>query len=99
MWMWRVATPTIMRGRKTASEIELAETRYEMTTVDRGYHVYVVVGEAAVGQILPCKQEGGDIHDPMLSLWSRIMTRPLIMTLLYSMKIFAIKLLRIAPKP
>ena len=38
--------------------------RYEVATVDRGYHVNVAVWEAAVGQILPRKQEGGNIHDP-----------------------------------
>ena len=37
---------------------------YKVATVDRGYHVYVAVWEAAVGQILPCKREGGNIHDP-----------------------------------
>ena len=37
---------------------------YEVVPVDRGYHVYVAVWEAAVGQILPCKQEGSNIHDP-----------------------------------
>ena len=26
--------------------------------------VYVAVWEAAVGQMLPCKLEGGNIHDP-----------------------------------
>ena len=37
---------------------------YEVPTVDRGYHVYMAVWEAAVGQILPCKREGGNFHDP-----------------------------------
>ena len=37
---------------------------YRVATVDRGYHVYVAVWEAVVGQILPCKREGGNIHDP-----------------------------------
>ena len=26
--------------------------------------MYVAVWEAAVGQMLPCKREGGNIHDP-----------------------------------
>ena len=30
----------------------------------RGYHVYQVVWEAAVGQVLPCQQERGNVHDP-----------------------------------
>ena len=37
---------------------------YEMATVDQGYHVYMVVWEAAVEQILSCKREGGNIYDP-----------------------------------
>ena len=37
---------------------------HEVVTVDRGYHVYVVVWEAAVGQILPCQWEGGNIIPP-----------------------------------
>ena len=36
---------------------------YEVAPIGWGYHVYVAVWEAAVGQILPCKQEGGNIHD------------------------------------
>ena len=37
---------------------------YEVATVDRGYHVHVTVWDAAVGQILPCKREGSNIHEP-----------------------------------
>ena len=37
---------------------------YEVEVVDWGYHVYLAVWEAAVGQILPCQQEGGNINDP-----------------------------------
>ena len=36
---------------------------YKVATGDRGYQVYVVVWEAAVEQILPCKRERGKIHD------------------------------------
>ena len=39
----------------------------EVQTIVQGYHVYVAVWEAAVGQILPSQREGG-------------MTHPLIMT-------------------
>ena len=46
-------------GANKISELE----SYEVAIVDWGYHVYVAVWEAAVGQILPCKQEGGNIHD------------------------------------
>ena len=37
---------------------------YEMATVDQGYHVFMVVWEAAVEQILSCKREGSNIYDP-----------------------------------
>ena len=37
---------------------------YEVATIDRGYHVYVAVWEAAIGQILPCKRKGGNTHEP-----------------------------------
>ena len=47
-------------GVNNMSELE----SYEVVIVDWGYHVYVVVWEAAVGQILPYKREGGNIHDP-----------------------------------
>ena len=30
----------------------------------RGYHVYQTVWEAAVGLVLPCQQERGNVHDP-----------------------------------
>ena len=38
---------------------------YEVATVDRGYHVYMVVWKVVVGQIhvLPCERKGGNIHD------------------------------------
>ena len=37
---------------------------YEVVTVDRGYHVYMAVWEDVVGQILPCKRAGRNIHNP-----------------------------------
>ena len=36
---------------------------YMVETIVRGYHVYQVVWEAAVGQILPCQRERGNVHD------------------------------------
>ena len=33
-------------------------------TVVRGYHVYQVVWEAAVGEVLPCQWERGNVHNP-----------------------------------
>ena len=53
----------ITHGQETTNEIELTRTRYEVATVDRGYQVYAEVGEAAIGQLLPCEREGGKIHD------------------------------------
>ena len=35
---------------------------YTIETIIRGYHVYQVVWEAAVGQVLPCQQERGNVH-------------------------------------
>ena len=48
-----------MRGQKRTNEIELARTRYEVAIVDRGYHVYVAVWKAAVGQIATALRVGG----------------------------------------
>ena len=64
LWVWQVTTRTIMHWQETANEIELAQTRYEVATIDRGYDVYAAVWEASIGQILPCEQERGNIHDP-----------------------------------
>ena len=37
---------------------------YAVQTVVRGYHVYKQVWSATVGQVLPCQQERGNVHDP-----------------------------------
>ena len=37
---------------------------YTVETIVHGYHVYRAVLEAAVGQVLPCQQERGNVHDP-----------------------------------
>ena len=36
---------------------------YEVEAVDRDYKVYVTDWQAAVGQVLPCQREGGNIQD------------------------------------
>ena len=59
-----VAGSHITRGQEMTNKTELARTRYEVVTIDRGYHVYMAVWEAAVGQMLPCGREGGNIHHP-----------------------------------
>ena len=41
---------------------------YTVETIVRGYHVYRAVWEAAIGQVLPCKQERGNVHDPYTCL-------------------------------
>ena len=46
-------------GVNKMSELE----SYKVATVDWGYHVYITAWEAAVGQILPCEREGGNIDD------------------------------------
>ena len=35
-----------------------------MESMVRGYHVYKDVWEASVGQLLPCRKEGSNPHDP-----------------------------------
>ena len=62
--VWQVATLTIIHGQEMTNEIDLGRTRYKVVTVDRGYHVYTAVWEVAIGQILSCEQEGGNIHPP-----------------------------------
>ena len=39
---------------------------YSIYTNDRGCHVYKDVWEAALGQLLPCQREPGNIHDPRI---------------------------------
>ena len=46
------------------NEIMLVWTTYKVAIVDRGYHVYLAVWEATVGQILPCQRKEGATHDP-----------------------------------
>ena len=75
--MWQVATHTITHGPKTTNKIELVQTRYGVATVDSGYHVYVAVWETAVGQMLPCEQEGGNIHDPYAVIVVKIYDTPI----------------------
>ena len=69
----------------------------EVASVVRGYHVYVAVWDAAVGQIwLLASEREATSMIPTLSLLWRIMTRLLIMTSPYPMKISRLKLSRIA---
>jgi len=37
---------------------------YSIHTSIRGYHVYTDVWEPALGQLLPCQREPGNVHDP-----------------------------------
>ena len=37
---------------------------YALESIIQGYHVYKEVWEASIGQILPCRREAGNIHDP-----------------------------------
>ena len=37
---------------------------YTVETIVRGYHVYQNVWDAAVGQVLPCQRERGNVHEP-----------------------------------
>ena len=40
------------------------ESSYTIEAVIRGYHVYKEIWESVVGQVLPCQQEHGNVHDP-----------------------------------
>ena len=62
-----------------------------MEIVDRGYHVYVAVREAAVGQILPCQRVGGNIHDPYAFAIVENNDTSIIMMPPHSMNIFMVK--------
>ena len=69
-----LATPIIYRislatpGCKATPEhvdlLKMPESRYEVETVVRGYHVYMGIWDAAIGETLECEQEGKNIHDP-----------------------------------
>ena len=62
-----LATPIIYRtslatpGRKATPELvdqlKMPESRYELETVVRGYHVYMGIWDAAIGETLECEQE------------------------------------------
>ena len=56
-WAWNDERDWIHTNKMSKLEI------YEVETVVWGYHVYVAVWKAAVGRILPCQREGGNIHD------------------------------------
>ena len=73
-----------------ANEMSELES-YEVETVDRGYHVYMAVWEAAVGQILPCQQEGGNIIDPYAFSVVENNDTPIDNDTPHSMKIFTVK--------
>ena len=61
--------------------------RYEMATVDPGYHVYLEVWDDAVGFCLASEREATFLI-ATLSPLPRIMTRTLVRTPPYSMKNF-----------
>ena len=62
-----LATPIIYRtslampGCKATPErvdlLKMLESRYEVETVVRGYHVYMGIWDAAIGETLECVQE------------------------------------------
>ena len=41
-----------------------ASASYSVPSMVRGYHEYMNVWDAAVGEILPCSNEDGNLHDP-----------------------------------
>ena len=42
----------------------MPESRHEVETVFRGYHVYTGIWDTAIGETLECEQGGKNIHDP-----------------------------------
>ena len=56
-----------MRTKPTRGSYQLKMSggaMYAVQTVVRGYHHYKEVWIATAGQILPCQQECGNVHDP-----------------------------------
>ena len=39
---------------------------HTVETIVPGYHVYQVVWEVAVGQVLPCQRKRGNVHDAIV---------------------------------
>ena len=71
-----MAIPTIISWSAKLSKLVLTRSIFKMSTytvetIVRGYHVYRAVWEAAIGQVLPCKQERGNVHDPYTAASSR----------------------------
>ena len=42
----------------------MAEERFFVDSVVRGFHVYKDIWNPVVGELLVCKQEFGNLHDP-----------------------------------
>ena len=45
-------------------KMSLQMSTYMVEMIVRGYHIYQVVWEAAVGQVLPCQWECDNVHNP-----------------------------------
>ena len=37
---------------------------YSVSSMVRGYHEYLHVWDPAIGEVLPCSNEDGNLHDP-----------------------------------
>ena len=44
--------------------VQVPESSYKVETVVHGYHVYMGIWDAGIGETLECEQEGKNIHDP-----------------------------------
>ena len=59
-----LATPSCKATPEHVDLLQMPESRYEEETVVGGYHVYMGIWDAAIGETPECEQEGKNIHDP-----------------------------------
>ena len=72
-WVWLSET-SCKATPKHLDLLKMPESRCEVETVVRGYHVYMGIWDAAIGETLECEQEGKSYTTPMLLLSSKVAT-------------------------
>ena len=58
-----LTTPSCKATPEHVDLLKMPESRYEVETIVGGYHIYVGIWDAAIGQTLECEQEGKNIHE------------------------------------
>ena len=48
----------------TVTETQASTTLYSIPSMVRGYHEYLHVWDAAIGELLPCNNKDANLHDP-----------------------------------